>query len=422
MNGGDQQQPVPLQQQYYQPYMYAQQDGQQQQGYPVFQLPPQQYVEQQAAQQQGFYPQIPVQQPQYIFTETNTTEAAEPCQRHCNKRFNAYKIGAAITIASFVAYFIVTPSAFPWFLIIASISAGAMASKYIRDHYADNQPRFRKHAAWYGCINIAFLLLNLWSGGFPFAVVPIAVWGTVLAMHAESIYNRDPLKKGLLRHAIIYAAVGLIVLVAVSYMPTWESQSRFNRMRRPDMKKPKDGKMEAEFTGFRKHGKPSNRPTAVPGDLSTARPETGRPQRPESGRPQETSRPQRPSDKPAPKPQESGKPQQEGRHKGGHHGKGTRQPQGTKKPVDDEDKEHEIRKEYARESARNDTQQRFIMRTVGFIFMLVWSVVLLIHACKTKRSIKRRNHMARNAQPVELQSVDVVQQPNVVLQTGSIQN
>lgn len=399
MNGGEQQ-AAPLQQQYYQPYMYAQQDGQQPQGYPVFQLPPQQYapVEQQAAQQQGFYPQIPVQQPQYIFTETNTTEA-EPCQRHCNKRFNAYKIGTAITIASFVAYFIVTPSAFPWFLIIASISAGAMASKFIREHYADNQPRFRKHAAWYGCINIAFLLVNLWSGGFPFSVAPIAVWGTVLAMHAESIYNRDPLKKGLLRHAIIYAAVGLIILVAVGYLPSLEHQPRFNRMRRPDMEgKPKDGKMEAEFMAFRNHGRPSNRPTAVPGAMSTARPTPV-------------------------KPQESGRPEHEGRHKGGHHGKGTKQPEGTKKPVDEEEREHEIRKEYARESARNDTHYRFIMRTVGFVFMLVWSVVLLIHACKTKRAIKRRNHMARNVQPaVELQSVDVVQQPNVVLQTGSIQN
>ncbi|KAL0477185.1 PAN1 [Acrasis kona] len=211
---------------YYQPYGYgAQQQHEQVLGQNEGQQPPQQQY--MFYNQQAFYPQIPVQQinvvqqqpPQQPQQPQQEPTAEENQQRRCLKKLSAYKFCASISIVCFVLYFLFTPGAFPWFLVITCFSLGAMASKYIREQYSNSYPRFRKHVAWYVNINATFLLFNLWSGGLPWSVVPAGLWGIALGFHAVHSFNRQPLKTKLLKNLIVFAGVAVIALVLLTHDP-----------------------------------------------------------------------------------------------------------------------------------------------------------------------------------------------------------
>jgi hypothetical protein len=62
------------------------------------------------------------------------------------------------------------------------------------------------------------------------SVVPIAVWGAILSFHGLTLLNKDPLKKNFTRHAIVYIAAGIILIVCLSYAPRLDG-NRFNCFR-----------------------------------------------------------------------------------------------------------------------------------------------------------------------------------------------
>jgi hypothetical protein len=167
------------------------------------------------------YPQPMPQQYQPQIVAEPQPEQAPRCGRFRERvreaisSLDAYRVAAFATTFSTLAYFLFTPHAWPWFLLVAALSVGFCGSKFIKTKFdmTERQPHFYIHALWYGALNIFWILTNLWSAGYPWSVFPLCLWGIGLGLHALKLYNTNSIKTRLYIHFIIYLAVVIIILV-----------------------------------------------------------------------------------------------------------------------------------------------------------------------------------------------------------------
>ncbi|KAL0476536.1 Mylk [Acrasis kona] len=382
---------------YYQPFVYVPQD---------LNNPPQlqQFGD---PQQQQFYPQAPIQQipiqhvPIYspaqamfqpiVHTENsvNTTEReGTPTTRYV-KKLSGYKFCASISIASFVLYFLFTPGTFPWFLVIACFSCGAMGSKYIRENHSNDYPRFRKHICWFVSINMMFILFNLWSGGFPWSVIPTAVWGAAVGLHAIHTLNNEPLKTRLFKHLVIFSSVALIALVMLSHdpCPPKYNSSMYRKFNNSTGVLPKSIKQRPYGTnrpvGSRR---PQQRPSRRPVPAGSRHPQ--QPEQPAGPiRPQESRQPQQ---KPAPQP---GQPEQ---------------PTGPTRPEDRDPnaKKNFKKRVYCEDGFYYTYVYDPITKIVVVAVLAAWFAILVVYGLKVKRTIRSRNQQLAQV-PLEQVNVQV---------------
>jgi hypothetical protein len=178
--------------------------------YPQVQLP------------QPAYPQIPMQAPveQPIEARASRFNCRDKMQklRTFVAGLDVYRVSVFLTVFSAVTYFLFTPKSWPWFLLVAAISAGISGTRFIKSTQDMNEqrPRFYIHALWYSVLNLFLVLVNLWAGRYPWSVFSLSIGGAFVAFHALKTYNTNSNKKFLYAHFIIFIAVITMMLVAGS--------------------------------------------------------------------------------------------------------------------------------------------------------------------------------------------------------------
>jgi hypothetical protein len=171
---------------------------------------------------QPAYPVVqPIEQQQVQEDVTHARRCKFSCARLRQFFANlcAYRVCAFLTAMFTVAYFLFTPHAWPWFLTVASLCIGYCGTKYAKksgDKIMQLEPRFFIHLLWYASLNCMFVLINLWSGVYPWSVFPLCLWGACVAYHGVKIYNQNQFKTRLYVHFIIYLAVMIILLVTLT--------------------------------------------------------------------------------------------------------------------------------------------------------------------------------------------------------------